>query len=107
MPKDYSSSREDKIMKKVFHSLKMIRGILYREMKDGDNTIQQLVLPKIYQKIVLQGLHNDVGHPGRDRTLSLVRERFYWPRMTADIDKWTSECNSAYVANLRQTTELH
>ena len=93
MQKNYSSSREDKIMKNVFHSLKMIRGILYREMKDGDNTIQQLVLPKIYQKIVLQGLHNDVGHPGRDRTLSLVRERFYWPRMTADIDKWTSECN--------------
>ena len=48
MPKDFSSSREDKIMKKVFHSLKMIRGILYREMKDGDNTIQQLVLPKTF-----------------------------------------------------------
>ena len=27
MPKDYSSSREDKIMKKVFHSLKMIRDM--------------------------------------------------------------------------------
>lgn len=93
MPKDYSSTREDKIMKKVFHSLKMIRGILYREMKDGDNTVEQLVLPKSYHNIVLQGLHNDVGHPGRDRTLSLVRERFFWPRMTADIDKWTSECH--------------
>ena len=50
----------------------MIRGISYREMKDGDNTIQQLVLPNIYQKIVLQGLHNDVV-----QDLSLVRERFY------------------------------
>ena len=42
---------------------------------------------------MFQGLHNDVGHPGRDRTLSLVKERFYWPRMTADIDKWTSQCH--------------
>ena len=93
MPKDYPNSREDQIMKKIFHSFKMIRGILYREMKDGENIIQQLVLPKIYHNTVLQGLHNDVGHPGRDRTLSLIRERFYWPRMTADIDKWTSECH--------------
>lgn len=93
MPKDYSNTREDKIMRKIFHSLKIIRGILYRETKDGENTIKQLVLPKIYHNTVLQGLHNDVGHPGRDRTLSLIRERFYWPRMTANIDKWTSECH--------------
>ena len=93
LPRDHSNSREDQIMKRIFHSLKMIRGILYREMKDGDTVIQQLVLPKIYHNTVFQGLHNDVGHPGRDRTLSLVKERFYWPRMTADIDKWTSQCH--------------
>ena len=93
MPKDYPNSREDQIMKKIFPSFKMIRGILYREMKDRENIIQQLVLPKIYHNTVLQGLHNDVGHPGRDRTLSLIRERFYWPRMNADIDKRTSECH--------------
>lgn len=91
-PRDYDYSREDQVMSKTFHSLKIIRGILYREIKDGDNTIKQLVLPKVYRRTVLQSLHNDVGHPGRDRTLSLIRERFYWPRMTADIEKWTKEC---------------
>lgn len=80
-------------MRKIFHSLKMIRSILYRETKDGENTINQQVLPKVYHSTVLQGLHNDVGHPGRDRTLSLIKERLYWPRMTSDIDKWTSECH--------------
>ena len=75
-PKDYNYSKEDQTMSKTFNNLKMIRGILYREVKDGDNTIQQLVLPKVYQKTVLQGLHNDVGHPGRDRTLSLIRDWF-------------------------------
>ena len=91
-PRDYSYSREDQVMRKTFHNLKIIRGILYREIKDGDNSIQQLVLPETYRRTVLRGLHNDVGHPGRDRTLSLIRERFYWPRMTADIEKWTKEC---------------
>lgn len=91
-PRDYSFSKEDQIMRKSFQYLKMIRGVLYREVKDDNNTIQQLVLPKVYHRTVMQGLHNDVGHPGRDRTLSLIRERFFWPKMTADIDKWTSEC---------------
>ena len=76
LPRDQSNSREDQIMKRIFHSLKMIRGILYREMKDGYTVFQKLVLPKIYHNTVFQRLHNDEGHPGRDRTLSLVRERF-------------------------------
>ena len=90
LPRDNSNSSQDQIMKRIVHRLKMIRGILYREMKDGNTVIQQLVLPKVYNNTVFQGQYNDVGHPGRDRTFSLIRERFYWPRMTADIDKWTS-----------------
>ena len=46
--KDYTSSREDRIMKRIFHSFKVIKGILNKEMKDGDSTIQQIVLPKLY-----------------------------------------------------------
>lgn len=34
-----------------------------------------------------------MGHPGRDRTLSLVRALFYWPCITADIDNWVSSCD--------------
>lgn len=87
IPKNYDYSKEDQIMKKTFHNLKIIRGILYREIKDGDNIIQQMVLPKVYYTRVLQSLHNEVGHPGRDRTLSLIRERFHWPKITAHIKK--------------------
>jgi hypothetical protein len=24
-------------------------------------------------------MHNDMGHPGKDMTLSLLKDRFYWP----------------------------
>lgn len=91
-PRNCNFTREDQIMRKTFNNLRMIRGILYREVRDGDSRIRQLVLPKVYHTTVLQGLHNDVGHPGRDRTISLIRERFYWPRMVTDIEKWTTEC---------------
>ena len=40
----------------------------------------------------MKGLHNDIGHPGRERTTKLVRERFYWPGMNAEVDQWITCC---------------
>ena len=91
--KSVKFSKEDLMIKKKFDSLKMIRGILYREIHINNEKINQLVLPKCYRNLVLQGLHSDIGHPGKERTLSLVRERFYWPNMTAHIEKWVSNCD--------------
>ena len=54
-------------------------SILYRTTVLNGVETEQLVLPVRYRSIVLQHLHDDVGHQGRDRTLSLVRARFYWP----------------------------
>lgn len=77
-----------------FDHLILKDGILFREVKnDGDETVKQLVLPTTYVKTVLQSLHDEMGHPGRDRTNSLVRERFYWPRMTSDIENWVQHCD--------------
>ena len=39
------------------------------------------------------GLHTEVGHPGRDQTLSLIRDRFFWPGMSADVEEWIKNCN--------------
>ena len=44
------------------------------------------------RKRVLRGLHDDVGHLGRDRTLDLVRHRFYWPNMTRDMEAYLANC---------------
>ncbi|MCG8048820.1 MAG: DDE-type integrase/transposase/recombinase, partial [Candidatus Thiodiazotropha taylori] len=85
-------TREDLAMYKVFSSLKLIRGILYRESKVGDEKKNLLVLPACFIEQVLKGLHNDMGHPGKDRTLSLLRDRFYWPGMTVDVENWVKNC---------------
>ena len=33
-----------------------------------------------------------MGHVGRDRTLSLIQSRFYWPGLTSDVEKWLTNC---------------
>ena len=54
----------------------------------GQFGIIQLLLPKVYRDIALAGLHDEAGHQGRDRTMSLVKFRFYWPGMDGDIEKY-------------------
>ena len=41
---------------------------------------------------VLKHLHDDQGHQDRDRTLSLVRQRFYWPGLGADAQHKVKTC---------------
>ena len=79
-------------MFKTFESLKIIRGLLYREVVSENNKKNQLVLPFCYIEKVLMGLHNNIGHPSKDRTMSLLCDRFFRPGMTSDTEQWVSNC---------------
>ena len=65
---------------KQFNSFKLVRGMLYREVVVDNQKKTQLVLPSSFVKSVLKGLHNDMGHPSKDRTMSLLRDRFFLAR---------------------------
>ena len=67
-------------------------GILIRRcIVDGSETFQ-LVLPASLHNATLRGLHDDVGHLGKDKTLDLVGQRFYWPGMTRDVESYIKDC---------------
>lgn len=51
----------------------------------------QLVLPEKYRDTVSKALHNDMGHQGAERSISLVRDRFFWPQMQREIEQYVSQ----------------
>ena len=57
-------------------------GLLQRNY----GTIKQIVLPNIYHRLVLKELQEDMGHLGPEGVLDLIRQRFFWPRMQADVE---------------------
>ena len=69
-------------------------GVLYRSRidPDHDSEVHQLVLPASEREQALHGLHDDMGHLGRDRTLQLVRSRFFWPKMAEDVKTKVQTC---------------
>ena len=70
----------------------ILDGVICRR-REVDGATYPMLLPEEYQKRALGGCHDDVGHMGRDKTLSLMRERFYWPSMAEDVAVYVSQCD--------------
>ena len=69
-------------------------GILYRKRQNSDGLVtNQLVLPTKYRIEALKGVHDQMGHMGRERTLSLLVERFYWNNISQDVADYVSRCD--------------
>ncbi len=47
----------------------------------------------VFQKEALAAAHDQIGHPGRDRMLEILKERFYWPDMSKDVAEYIAPCD--------------
>ena len=85
----------------------MVKDILYRKTYTDNSSSKkiqwQLVVPKAYRSRALAGCHDYVGHQGRMRTLSLLRERFFWPGMQTEAMQHVLKCTRC----LRRKTPSH
>ena len=50
----------------------------------------------------MEGCHDNVGHLGIDRTLDLLRDRFYWPYMMEEAQEYVNTCRRCQVAKGKQ-----
>ena len=98
---------EVKSLLRITKSLKLVKDILYRKTYTDNSSSKKiqwlLVVPKAYRSRALAGCHDDVGHQGRMRTLSLLRERFFWPGMQTEAIQHVLKCTRC----LRRKTPPH
>lgn len=71
-------------------------NVLYREWVPISSPTNALLLvaPESMRKDIMYQLHNiqTAGHLGRDNTLHSIRQRFYWPGMISDVERWCKHC---------------
>ena len=72
--------------------LQLRDGVLYRKASVGSLDCLQMLLPVELRDEVFTALHDDLGHQGRDRTVSLFKQRFYWPGMEKFVRVKVSAC---------------
>lgn len=80
------------LLLREWSKLMLMDGILYRRRGENEDLSYQLVLPPELHPLVLRSLHDDMGHMGIERTLDLVRSRFFWPKMAMDVEQKIKSC---------------
>lgn len=69
-------------------------GLLVRR-SPVDGAIQIVVPQSLSQRVLLLPHHPPTaGHRGRRRVNDTLQREFYWPHMTADIERTVSKCGS-------------
>jgi hypothetical protein len=61
--------------------------ILYRKGR-GRSAKLRLVVPETVRADVLRSYHDDIGHPGVEKTSVLIKERYYWFQMHQHIETY-------------------
>ena len=76
-----------RVLLKYKQDLFVKNGLLYRKvkLKNHDTAVNQFVLPRTYRWWATLALPDDFGHLGMEKTLGLLQERFFWPKMMEDV----------------------
>ena len=85
-------SQSVKRFPREWDSLFIENGIPYRTATQDGNEIKQLSFLECHKKTALQGTHDEASHRGKERSLWLARQRFYWPLMEKDVNRWVEQC---------------
>ena len=93
--------KETKGVRKLIHDWDRIEekeGILRRGIVVDGQKISPLLLPECLQSRVLEMTHDQLGHSSAGKTLSLVRNRCFWPGMVNDVERFCKGCRRCSVS---------
>ena len=89
-----SDNSGSKVLLRFRDNLRMIDGLLYRRwVYKNEMTYLQFVMPVAFRKKTILACHDQFGHLGMDKTLVLLQERFFWPKMNDDIHHHIRNCD--------------
>ena len=75
------------------------RNLLYLKItpKRSNEDVLVFVVPGLKWQTAIDGCHQYLGHQGRDHTLSLLRERFWWPGMAQGMMLSVHNCEKCHI----------
>ena len=75
------------------------RNLLYLRVtpKKSNEDVLVFVVPGLKRQVAIDGCHRYLGHQGRDRMLSLLKERFWWPGMAERMMMSVRNCSKCRI----------
>ena len=90
-PKDAKKARQKEIITESEHFTAR-KEVLYR--RQGDRLV--LAIPAAQRPLLLYAIHDSITamHPGVTKTLQRLRDLYWFPRMTYEVEEYISRCTS-------------
>lgn len=93
----YSKKRASN--KNYFDNFAVKNDILYRKCENGK---LKWVVPKHSRWLICKLNHDDCGHLGYEKTLSRIKEYYWFPQMSRFLRKYINSClNCLYMKNVK------
>ena len=95
-----ASSKEGQLIWRNCQNFMIHQKALYLcSMPKGENErLLLFIVPRAHRVATLNGCHQDAGHQGHDNTLSLLKEHFWWPGMTSQMQLSIRNCTHLSTA---------
>ena len=103
------------VVKESFKFKRLWRELLNLELssdkilhRKGDEN-NQMILSNKPKPLVFKELHVEMGHLGYERTLELIKERFFWPMLSILLPKFvnTSKTKRQTLYHRHHSRSLH
>ena len=80
----------------------MIDGLVYYISSANDDPCLRLFIPKHLRNFVVQQYHDQNGHMGVQKTFDSIRQKYYWPNLFKEINKYVNECTICQTRSLQK-----
>lgn len=67
-------------------------NLLYRNFQVDGKTLSRVIVPKNFRWQIIQRFHDELKHLGWDKTLTKIRENFWFPNMTSSVRAYVDHC---------------
>ena len=80
----------------------LIDGLVYYISNVNDDPCLRLFIPKHLRNFVVQQYHDQNGHMGVQKTFDSIRQKYYWPNLFKEINKYVNECTICQTRSLQK-----
>ena len=89
------------------YSIRAVDGVLFHRDRVGGQSVQQLVVPRIKVREILDLAHDSVwgGHFGSRKTLQRIKLSFWWPGMSKEVKEYCQSCTGCQLRRRKTTND--
>jgi transposase InsO family protein len=100
------------VMRYLSHwkSFEIVEGILYKYSNINQDICRRLVIPEHLRIETIRRTHEELGHLGREKTLAVSQERFFWIGLAKAVSEHVRcclRCLASKSTNIHQKAPLH